>query len=161
MIALQTFQSDVFGGPGTFWAQFLLILRWAAKRSCRFWIRSVGSPRKWRLQTRIYRPGAVGRQQVKPACRTFEILKQTCSCKAAYTSEGECRHACRHSAQCWAYQYNSTDSTCYFAGFRCTDKANPSCQPTIVHVKYACEKGQLCVELVTDQWYLNGQYSEA
>eukprot|EP00438_Fugacium_kawagutii_P013108 Skav213409 [mRNA] locus=scaffold797:749532:750456:- [translate_table: standard] len=76
------------------------------------------------------------------------------------TSEGECRNECRKSVQCWAYQYDSDSSTCYFAGYRC-ETGDPSCETETVHVKYACVQGKLCVELVTDQWYLNGQYSEA
>ena len=90
--------------------------------------------------------------------RTVAIVLNDFLVEASLTTEGECRSACRNSVHCWAYQFEG-NSTCYFAGIRC-DAGDPFCQNETVLVKYACKQGKLCVELVTDQWYLNGQYSE-
>lgn len=88
------------------------------------------------------------------------VIEQFLDSQDELTSEGECRNECRKSVQCWAYQYDPDSSTCYFAGYRC-QTGDPSCETETVLTKYHCEQGKLCVELVTDQWYLNGQYSEA
>eukprot|EP00435_Cladocopium_sp_Y103_P035702 s708_g9.t1 len=113
-----------------------------------------------------YYPYAIGHEALGEV--KLSILDTTCWQKkdvalvsknpqAAFTTEGECRSACRYSVHCWAYQFSN--STCYFAGIRC-DAGDPSCQNETVLVKHACKPGNHCVELVTDQWYLNGQYSE-
>ena len=80
-----------------------------------------------------------------------------CHGEANITSRSECQTWCRNSVQCWAYLFNN--STCYSAGFRCSQGPDVACDNATVVVKHHCPLGQLCVQLQMEENSLSGQYT--